>query len=198
MEDWYGICSSDFHDHHGSTLLLNYGNSPSKLVMGILVDHPWQVWKFAYPPRNIWDDKTIVDQYVKYLSLNGGSFLKKLLSEIENKRDNYHILRRAIRLHYSRRLVSTYSSADAREPWRATPAHACAIPCALCDAQHAAARMGSLALCARVESCGFAWQRACAMRESHGNFAKHSRTRRLVPRGPCRTCESCAGLRRCR
>lgn len=66
MDDWYRICSDDIHSNYGSSLLLKYDNSPAKMVMGTLVDHPWQVWKFAYPPRNIWNDKKTVDEYMTY------------------------------------------------------------------------------------------------------------------------------------
>jgi hypothetical protein len=67
MEDWYTISLNDIISHYGARLVAKFDNSPSRMVMGVLVDHPWHFWKFTVPHRGVFDNPKNVQEYIQYL-----------------------------------------------------------------------------------------------------------------------------------
>jgi hypothetical protein len=65
LEDWYSITARQISSYGGAGLLFQYGASPSKLIMSIYEDFPWQKSRF-YSPQN-WEDKSSVNDFVRGL-----------------------------------------------------------------------------------------------------------------------------------
>jgi hypothetical protein len=55
IEDWYKITQKDLKEKGGSTLLMLYGGSPSKLVQSIYPKHEWMPWRFETVAKGTWN-----------------------------------------------------------------------------------------------------------------------------------------------
>ena len=66
----------------GSSILGLYENSPSKMLLSLFPDHPWDIFLFRKKPQNFWDSKANRLSHIKTLERSLG---------IKNWWDWYHI-----------------------------------------------------------------------------------------------------------
>src|SRR5690348_8317947 len=72
MNDWYRIKQKDIITNGGSSLLKEYKQSPSKMLINIYPQHEWKLWKFDSIPKGYWDDP-----------LNRNDFLSNLFKSLQ-------------------------------------------------------------------------------------------------------------------
>ena len=75
-EHWYKVHSKDIMQHGGSSLLYQYGSSPSKLIQAVYPDHSWLLWRFEMAPKGYWHNIDHQKDFVEQLGKSMG-FKKK-------------------------------------------------------------------------------------------------------------------------
>lgn len=66
LDDWYSITQEDLKQHYGCGLLNAYGSLYVILKM-VFPKHDWMIWRFSKSPPNIWEQKDILQAYMRWL-----------------------------------------------------------------------------------------------------------------------------------
>jgi hypothetical protein len=92
-EDWYKVKQADFNENGLSGLIVGrYGGSPSRLLLSVYSDYPWNMILFKTKPQGFWknpDNATLGLEHIKYT---------KKWSSLN---DFYNLSREDIELHCS-------------------------------------------------------------------------------------------------
>jgi hypothetical protein len=65
--DWYYISNNDIQYHGGKKVLSYYEYSMDKALMSIYPHTQWQPWRFHSIPKNYWDDRANISQYMDWI-----------------------------------------------------------------------------------------------------------------------------------
>jgi len=54
-EDWYSLSQNILRTHYGATLMVMFP-SPAELVLELMPEYPWKIWKFEHLPKRLWEN----------------------------------------------------------------------------------------------------------------------------------------------
>lgn len=57
MNGWYSVTGKVIEKHGGGALVYRYGDSPSRLIVGVFPDHSWDPGKFTNVPKGHWEER---------------------------------------------------------------------------------------------------------------------------------------------